>query len=338
MNKYNGEERPVAGGTTYYVSPEGNNQNPGTKESPWATPAYGAKRLKPGDTLIIQGGRYVLSSFGDDMVTPPASEPGAWITIKGEEGARPSLIGVNNLYAAIEISNAQYLRLENLEITSNGQQPFRSGISSWEPAAHVVLDNIYIHHLDEIGVNFRDIDDLKLLNSRIEYCGFGAVGGPKGEHGGWRNVLITNCRFSYSGHYYQGTPGPLPYDRPDGFGIEPSPGPVEIGDTTVEHNRGDGLDSKAANTYIHHCKYSGDAPISLAMRNCILSHGPGRVYIGPDVSFTSDHNLFYWPGHEAPIEVAGRQYTNTEVEEGAIGAGILARDPLFVKWEICGQC
>jgi hypothetical protein len=43
------------------------------------------------------------------------------------------------------------------------------------------------------------------------------------------------------------------YDRPDGFGIEPSDGPVEIVWTTSEHNFGDGLDSKSRNTFIRNC-------------------------------------------------------------------------------------
>jgi parallel beta-helix repeat protein len=93
-----------------------------------------------------------------------------------------------------------------------------------------------------------------MWNCLIEYCGGGAVGGPAGVHGGWRHVLIQNCELSHSGHYFQGGDGSTrPYDRPDGFGIEPSAGPVEISHTIVRHNRGDGLDSKAANTYIHNC-------------------------------------------------------------------------------------
>lgn len=68
-------------------------------------------------------------------------------------------------------------------------------------------------------------------------------------------MLIKGCRLSYSGHYYQGMPDNPnnPYDRPDGFGIEPAEGPVEIVDTIAEHNKGDGFDSKALNTYIHSC-------------------------------------------------------------------------------------
>lgn len=52
-------------------------------------------------------------------------------------------------------------------------------------------------------------------------------------------------------HYYQGGNGSgLPYDRLDGLGIEPSQGLILIKDTVVEHNYGDGLDSRAIHTVI----------------------------------------------------------------------------------------
>jgi hypothetical protein len=389
----------------YYVAPDGNNQNAGTSDQPWRAPAYGADQLQPGDTLVIKAGQYILSDFGEDMISPPSGQSDAWITIKGEDGVRPVLVGTNNLYAAIVLSSTSYVKIENLEIRSDGTNPFRDGINSWDPAAHIVLENLYIHHLDEFGINLRDIDDLKINNSTIEYCGFGAVGGSAGAYGGWQNILIHNCTLSYGGHYYQGTPGPSPYDRPDGFGIEPSQGPIEISDTMVEHNRGDGLDSKADNTSIHHCivahnfadgiklwgqnsrvenclvfdtgdgittatPWSGlvigtrqinaefeiintaivdnplrhnypvhvqyddrDVSIQLLMRNCIISHGYGSVYIGPSVTFISDHNLFYRPGEDIAIQVGDRGYTNEEVESGMLGPGNLARDPIFVSWD-----
>jgi hypothetical protein len=117
---------------------------------------------------------------------------------------------------------------------------------------------LYLHHLDEFGINIGDAQDLQIWNSAISYCGFGSIGGPAGTQGGWKNVLITGCTLSYSGHYYQGGAGPSPYDRPDGFGIETSSGPIEIRNTTAEHNRGDGLDSKAGATYIHECIVSNN--------------------------------------------------------------------------------
>lgn len=247
-------------GQTYYVSPDGDNANPGSHAQPWATPGYGSRQLAPGDTLIILGGRYTLSEYDADIITPTSGTADAWVTIKGENGKRPVLAGQDNLLTAINLSGVQYIRIENLEITHDDQV---SGESAWfregieilgAPSAHIVLKDLYIHHVDEFGMNFQDIDDLQILNSRIEYAGFGALGGPAGDYGGWRNVVIRKCSLSWSGNYYQGGDGSTrPYDRPDGFGIEPAQGPILIEDCIAEHNYGDGLDSKAANTTIQRC-------------------------------------------------------------------------------------
>jgi len=249
-----------AAGRTFYVAPNGDNANPGTREQPWATPGYGSRQLQPGDTLIILGGRYVLREYDADIITPPSGTPSAWITIKGEEGNRPVLAGRDNLITAINLSGVQYVRIENLEITHDDTAAgealwFQDGLEILgAPAAHIVLKDLYIHHVDGVGVNIQDVEDLQIINCRIEYCGFGALGGPAGEHGGWRNVTIRGCSLSWSGHYYQGGDGSnRPYDRPDGFGIEASQGPILIEDTVAEHNYGDGLDSKAANTTIRRC-------------------------------------------------------------------------------------
>ena len=245
---------------TYFVSPDGSDANPGTQAAPFASPGYASRQLRAGDTLVILGGRYLLDTFDEDILTPPSGTSSDWVTIRGEAGNRPILAGGNNLIMAIDLSGCSYVRIENLEITHNERAPgaaayFREGVNGvGDPLSHIVLEDLYIHHLDEFGVDLRDVNDLQMTNCRIEYCGFGAVGGPQAEEGGWRNVRLDGCRLSYSGHYYRGGDGSdRPYDRPDGFGIEPSVGPVTIVSTTAEHNFGDGLDSKAANTLIRGC-------------------------------------------------------------------------------------
>jgi len=214
-------------GNTYYVAPNGSDDHPGSPSEPWVTPAYGASRLQPGDMLVILGNK---------------------------PGEVPILAGRDDLSCALDISGVSYLRLENLEICSDGGAWFREGIQAdGGPLSHIVLQDLYIHNVDEMGIDIADADDMEIVNCRICYCGFGSIGGPEGAQGGWRNVLIDGCTLSYSGHYYRGEDQLGPYDRPDGFGIEPSFGPIEIKNTLSEHNRGDGLDSKADNTYIHEC-------------------------------------------------------------------------------------
>jgi len=94
---------PTGPGQTYYVAPHGSDSNPGTREQPWASPGYGSRQLRPGDTLIILGGRYILSEYDADILTPPSGTPEAWITIQGEPGNRPILAGRLSFYAIFRI-------------------------------------------------------------------------------------------------------------------------------------------------------------------------------------------------------------------------------------------
>jgi len=280
-------------GRTFYVSTTGNNSNAGTLAQPWATPGYGSRQLQPGDTLIILGGTYRLRQFDDDIISPQVSGTAIdWITIQGEIGNRPVLAGGDNLICAVDFGGVSYLRIQNLEITSDNGAAFRDAMECLDaPSSHVILEDLYIHQVDEFGMNFADVSYLEIRNCRITYCGFGAIGGPPGQHGGWRNVVISGCTLAYSGHYYQGTfDNPAnPYDRPDGFGIEPSSGPVEIYNTTAEHNRGDGLDSKAQNTYIHECIVSNNSCDGVKLwgtgskvENCLIyGRGDGSTTVTP---------------------------------------------------------
>ncbi len=290
-------------GNIYYVSPNGSNSNPGTKERPWSTPGFGSRKLKPGDTLIVRAGKYILQKYDDDIITPSSGRENAWITIKGEEGSRPVLRGRDNLLTAINLSGVSYVRIENLEITHDPSAKgsavfFRDGVEILsKPSSHIILKDLYIHHLDEFGMNIQDVDDLQIINCRIEYCGFGALGGPAGVRGGWKNVRIQNCRLSYSGHYYQGGDGSnRPYDRPDGFGIEPSAGPVFIENTIAEHNYGDGLDSKAEKTIIRKCIVANNSCDGVKLwgtgstieNTLIYGRGDGKTEVTPWAAIVID--------------------------------------------------
>ncbi|MCR4440039.1 MAG: right-handed parallel beta-helix repeat-containing protein [candidate division KSB1 bacterium] len=206
------------------------------------------------------GGRYTLSEYDADIIVPPPGTANAWVTIRGETGNRPVLAGRDNLLTAIDLSGMSYVRIENLEITHDAQatgeaQWFREGVEVLgEPGHHLVFRDLYIHHIDEYGMTLQEVEQVEIVNCRLEYCGFGALGGPEGAYGGWRHVTIRDCSLSWGGHYYQGGDGSnRPYDRPDGFGIEPSQGPILIENTIAEHNYGDALDSKAANTTTRRC-------------------------------------------------------------------------------------
>lgn len=269
---------------TYYVSTTGNDGADGSVATPWASPGFASRQLVPGDTLIILGGTYILSEYDADILIPPSGTPANWITIEGEPGNTPVLAGRDNLYSAVLLDGKHYLHFRNLEITHDetamgGAIWFREGINmSGAPCSNLIFEDINIHHLDEFGIDAGDIENVQFLNCSVTYCGFGSLGGPEGVVGGWRNVTISGCDLSYSGHYYQGGDGSVrPYDRPDGFGIEASNGPILIEDTVFAHNYGDGLDSKAANTTIRRCMMANNSCDGLKLwgggsraENCLI--------------------------------------------------------------------
>ncbi len=125
------------------------------------------------------------------LVTPSSGTAQAWITVRGEEGNRPLLAGRDNLLSAVNLAGARYVRVEKSEIThddaAHGEAAwFREGVEILGAlAAQILLRDLYIHHLDELGMNIQDVDALQILNCQIEYAGFGALGGPDGAHGGW---------------------------------------------------------------------------------------------------------------------------------------------------------
>jgi hypothetical protein len=248
------EPIPTSATNIFYVATNGNDSNPGTANSPWRTPGPSSRKLRPGDTLIIRAGRYVLST-DSDMLEPPSGETNAWITVQGENGTM--LVGRNNLHAAINlVLNQSYLRFENLDITHDAQASdirFNDGIDiHGGTPSNIVLVGINVHHVDDLGLTMQAVRFVTVMNCVFAFCADGAIGSPPGSD--WRYVKVIDCQLSNSGHYFQGGSGPNPsYDRPDGFGIEYSTGPVELRRVISEHNLGDGLDSKAANTAIIDC-------------------------------------------------------------------------------------
>ncbi|MFW6173208.1 MAG: hypothetical protein ACOC5T_05635, partial [Elusimicrobiota bacterium] len=124
---------------TYFISPEGDDNASGNKQSPWKTPYISVQKLQPGDTLIFLDGEYIISEFDEIMIIPGGKE-NAWITLKGEEGKMPTIIGINDLYSSMILSNVGYIKIENLEITSKNGAPFRDAINAIdEPINNIVL-------------------------------------------------------------------------------------------------------------------------------------------------------------------------------------------------------
>lgn len=100
----------------YYVSPDGNDSNAGTSDSPFKTIQKAADVVNPGDTVIIRDGIY--STSNDYMVNINRSgTEGSYITFKAEHKWGAVLDGRNVSGYALNIGpNVSYIRFVDLEI------------------------------------------------------------------------------------------------------------------------------------------------------------------------------------------------------------------------------
>jgi hypothetical protein len=88
-------------GNNYYVSPSGNDSNPGTSSQPWLTIRKAANTMVAGDTVNIHAGTYdedvqpVNSGKANKYITYRAFGDGD-VVIDGQSGTRTDCITVNN--------------------------------------------------------------------------------------------------------------------------------------------------------------------------------------------------------------------------------------------------
>ncbi|MEK7752925.1 MAG: hypothetical protein AAB654_13470 [Acidobacteriota bacterium] len=82
----------AAPGATYFVSPDGSDENPGSEEQPFATVQRCADQAEPGDTCLIRGGVY------PETVRPARSgTAAARITFRAAEGEIAVITGADLL-------------------------------------------------------------------------------------------------------------------------------------------------------------------------------------------------------------------------------------------------
>ena len=240
-------------GSTYYVSPEGDNNNSGNRENPWKTPGYASRQLQPGDTLIILGGEYQIDNQDENQIKPASGTTSSWITIKGEAGNKPILMGRDKCPAIIDLSGKSNLRIENLEFTNDEGSVVQNAIRVVGGVVqNLIFKDLFIHHIDGNGILMSDAYGIEIIQSKIEYCGKEAMVGKNFQGDGWNQVTIRDSQFAYSGHY-PSSKKPSNEHTFDGLRIGSSVGPIEITNSIFEQNLGNGLYTRAKVNRIIQC-------------------------------------------------------------------------------------
>ena len=120
---------PPPTGNAFYISPTGNNANPGTTGSPWGTFTFALAQLEPGDTLFLKNGTYNTGNTGKIVINNLHGAAGSPITIKAENERQAHVVD-NGSNTAIYANNSSYLTFEGIRATS---ADLSSSTSNGEP-------------------------------------------------------------------------------------------------------------------------------------------------------------------------------------------------------------
>lgn len=169
-----GTQEVYAAGSTYYVSPTGNDANSGTETAPWKTLKKAAATLQAGDTAIFEDGVYENSQI---RFTNNGAED-APITIKARNKQKAKLLFSNlNTTSKIVLTNKQYISIFDFEMTQAV-----SGTTSGDvfidmsDCSHCIIGGNSIHGAGGKAVQALKGDHITVVDNEIyDFVNFGVV-------------------------------------------------------------------------------------------------------------------------------------------------------------------
>ncbi len=230
----------VVQGATYYVSPTGDDNDPGSELSPWRTIAASVNRLSAGDTLYMREGTYYESNIN---VTCTGTEQSP-ITIKNYPGEKPVIDGAieelqnpdSNTWVLVDGNKNIYRTAD--EYTSDQWDTFCGGKFEFEGENYSLV--AYSNRRNRITLewmlayDYLESDDHTYNKNTPRYMGPGvAYGGPTGEDNYiYIRLIPCTAQSTYD----------VEFDIPD----DPDPSQYSISICNYSH----GLDIDADSQYI----------------------------------------------------------------------------------------
>lgn len=151
-------------GTTYYVAPDGSDDNPGTFDMPWATMYKAADTLREGDTVYVRGGRYKLrQDWQQVIIVKNSGTQAAPITFAAYPGETPVLDGYDHHsaydtrvpYAIYDRDRGLFNIFEKMNITVRGlwvENSRKSGFGVYQ-SRNIFMDHNVVYGTRMCGMN-----------------------------------------------------------------------------------------------------------------------------------------------------------------------------------------
>jgi parallel beta-helix repeat protein len=155
-------------GNTYYVSPGGDDSDPGTIDFPWQTIQHAADTLAAGDTLYIRAGTYPeqvipQNSGSAGQAITYAAYPGEAVTLDG------AVVTVPQYQGLFYIGARDYIQVSGLRIANSNE----AGILA-DGCSHVTIENNSTYNTSSSGIGVWGCSNVVVAGNRVEEaCGGG---------------------------------------------------------------------------------------------------------------------------------------------------------------------
>jgi hypothetical protein len=152
--------------STFYVSPSGDDSNPGTMSLPWRTLAKAAGTLTAGQAVYVRAGTYrerliPQNSGTDGNYIIFSAYPGETVVIDGTGVVLPRLQGLVN------IRQKSYVRVSGFRVVNAGVNvpdgTWNFGIAT-QASDHIVIDRNYIGRTYSIGLDISQFSNHVLVD------------------------------------------------------------------------------------------------------------------------------------------------------------------------------
>ena len=149
---------------TYYVSPQGSNNNPGTQAQPWQTIQFAVDLALPGDLILVNDGLYE-----GPVIMTRSGEPDAYITLKSinKWGAKVEVVNGEGDQDGIKAA-ANYLTIDGFELFDPDPQVGHhgNGVTVYKNH-HINILNNKIYNFGGSGIQAVHFDHLLVENNVV---------------------------------------------------------------------------------------------------------------------------------------------------------------------------
>lgn len=129
--------------TEIFVSPSGQDSNPGTLQKPLRSVQKAVSKLGPGKTVTLLAGVYELDAM---VVITAKGTSEKWVTVRGAHGAKVILDGID------------------VNIVNSGGYPGNNGLIQIQKSEYVRIQNIHVRNSHRAGINIQESKYIDVIN------------------------------------------------------------------------------------------------------------------------------------------------------------------------------